>query len=111
MAEFGAGQVWSRILAMQGLRELAHATGGTAVEGTNDAKGAYRKLATPEWVYMLGVTPGEAVVDKKTHEVKAHELKVKLTDQRKLSVQARQSYYPPAPAGEQGAPAGSSNRH
>jgi hypothetical protein len=49
---------------------------------------------------MLGIAPGEAVVDKKTHAVKAHELKVKLTDPRKLGVQARESYYPPAPAGQ-----------
>jgi VWFA-related protein len=99
-AEFSPTRVWGRLMAWQGMLELARATGGTYL-ATNDAKAAFRKLATPEWVYMLGITPGEAVVDKKTHAVKAHELKVKLTDPRKLSLQARESYYPPAGAGQQ----------
>ncbi|MGO9095001.1 MAG: VWA domain-containing protein [Bryobacteraceae bacterium] len=99
LAEFSESEVSYRHMSTQGMLELARATGGAYV-APQDARAAFRKLATPEWVYMLGITPGEAVVDKKTHVVKAHELKVKLTDPRKLSLQARGSYYPPAPAGQ-----------
>jgi VWFA-related protein len=91
-----------RLGAQEGMVDLANGTGGTAVNNTNDADGAYRKLATPEWVYMLGFTPGEAAIDKQTNEVKAHKLKVKVKDSRKLSLLARPSYYPPLPGGQQG---------
>jgi hypothetical protein len=107
--QYSGKQTWERLMAAQGMLELARATGGSYV-ATNDVKAAYRKLATPEWVYMLSITPGEAIVDKKTHAVKAHELKVKLTAPRKLSVQARESYYPPAPAGQPETPAGLPSR-
>ena len=109
LAEFNENEVWYRHMSTQGMLELARATGGTYV-AAQDAKAAFRKLATPEWVYMLGITPGEAVMDKKTHLPKAHDLKVKLADPRKLSLQARDSYYPPAPARLQETPAGVSDR-
>jgi hypothetical protein len=88
--------------AQEGMVDLANGTGGTAVNNTNDADGAYRQMATPEWVYMLGFTPGEAAIDKQTNEMKAHKLRVKVKDSRKLSLLARPSYYPPLPAGQQG---------
>jgi VWFA-related protein len=109
LAEFSANEVWDRVTSTKGMLELARATGGSYI-APQDVKTAFRKLATPEWVYMLGIAPGEAVVDTKTHLAKAHELKVKLTDPRKLSVQARESYYPSTPAGQQEGPAGLSNR-
>jgi VWFA-related protein len=90
--------------AQEGLRDLAEGTAGIAINNTNDADGAYRKMATPEWVYLLGFTPANVNLDKKTHEAKVHQLKVKVNDPRKLSLQARHSYYPPAPAGQQASP-------
>ncbi|MGA2182887.1 MAG: VWA domain-containing protein [Bryobacteraceae bacterium] len=74
--------------ARVGLSALAYGTGGTAIENTNDADAAYRKLATPECIYMLGFSPGDENLDSKLHR-----LKVTVKDRRKLSLQARTSYY------------------
>lgn len=70
------------------LTELANGTGGTYVAAGNDFDTGFRKLATPESFYVLGFSPGEAKADGSFHE-----LKVKLKDPRKLSVQARKGYY------------------
>ena len=70
------------------LTELARGTGGTYVAAGNDFDTGFRKLATPESFYMLGFAPGDAKPDGSFHE-----LKVKLKDPRKLTVQARTGYY------------------
>ncbi|HEY1207674.1 MAG: VWA domain-containing protein [Bryobacteraceae bacterium] len=70
------------------LTELAHGTGGTYVAAGNDLDTGFRKLATPEAFYVLGFSPGEAKADGSFHE-----LKVKLKDSHKLTVQARKGYY------------------
>jgi VWFA-related protein len=73
------------------LTELAHGTGGSYVAAGNDLDTGFRKLATPESFYVLGFSPGEAKADGSFHE-----LKVKLKDSHKLSVQARGGYFAPA---------------
>jgi VWFA-related protein len=69
------------------LTELAHGTGGAYVAAGNDLDTGFRKLATPESFYVLGFSPGEAKADGSFHE-----LKVRLKDSRKLTVQARKGY-------------------
>jgi VWFA-related protein len=83
-----------------GLSAMAYATGGAFVENTNDADGAYRRLATPECTYMLGFSPGDANLDGKVHH-----LAVTLKEPRKLSLQARTSYYAATHAEQQAAQA------
>jgi len=70
------------------LTELAHGTGGTYVAAGNDFDAGFRKLATPESSYLLGFSPADAKADGSFHE-----LKVKVKDPRKLTVQARAGYY------------------
>ncbi len=70
------------------LTELARGTGGTYVAAGNDFDAGFRQLATPESFYLLGFSPGDAKADGSFHE-----LKVKLKDPRKLTVQARAGYY------------------
>lgn len=70
------------------LTELARGTGGTYVAAGNDFDTGFRKLATPESFYTLGFSPGDTKADGSFHE-----LKVKLKDPRKLTVQARAGYY------------------
>ncbi len=72
------------------LTELAHGTGGTYVAAGNDFDWGFRKLATPESFYLLGFSPDGAKADGSYHE-----LKVKLKDPRKLSVQSRGGYFAP----------------
>jgi VWFA-related protein len=68
------------------LVDLAHGTGGTYVTG-NDFALNFRKLATPESHYMLGFVPtGKA-------DGRYHQLKVKLENSHKLTVEARNGYY------------------
>jgi VWFA-related protein len=70
------------------LVDLAHGTGGTYVTG-NDFGVSFRKLATPESHYLLGFVPtGKA-------DGRFHQLKVKLENSRKLTVEARSGYYAP----------------
>jgi VWFA-related protein len=65
---------------------LAHGTGGTYVTG-NDFGLSFRKLATPESHYLLGFVPtGKA-------DGRFHQLKVKLENAHKLTVEARNGYY------------------
>ncbi len=71
-----------------GVSALAYGTGGTLVENTNDADSAYRRLATPDWVYVLSFTPEEDA-DKRAF----HHLKVGLKDRRGFTLQARRGYY------------------
>ncbi len=68
------------------LVDLAHGTGGTYVTG-NDFAASFRKLATPESHYVLGFVPtGKA-------DGRFHQLKVKLENAHKLTVEARNGYY------------------
>jgi len=68
------------------LVDLAHGTGGTYVTG-NDFALSFRKLATPESRYLLGFVPtGKA-------DGRFHQLKVKLPNSHKLTVEARNGYY------------------
>ena len=70
------------------LVDLAHGTGGTYFIG-NDFGVSFRKLATPESHYLLGFVPtGKA-------DGRFHQLKVKLENSRKLTVEARSGYYAP----------------
>ena len=68
------------------LVDLAHGTGGTYVTG-NDFALSFRKVATPESHYLLGFVPtGKA-------DGRFHQLKVKLENAHKLTVEARNGYY------------------
>jgi VWFA-related protein len=68
------------------LVELAHGTGGTYVSG-NDFNVSFHKLATPESHYVLGFIPnGKA-------DGRVHQLKVKLENSHKLTVEARAEYF------------------
>jgi VWFA-related protein len=71
----------------EALIELAHGTAGTYVAAGNDLDMGFRKLATPESYYVLGFSPADAKADGSFHE-----LKVKLKDSRKLTVEARKGY-------------------
>ena len=68
------------------LVDLAHGTGGTYVTG-NDFDLSFRRLATPESHYLLGFVP-TAPADGRFHQ-----LKVKLENSHKLTVEARRGYY------------------
>jgi hypothetical protein len=76
------------------LIDLAHGTGGTYVVGGNDLDSGFRKLATPDCVYVLGFAP----TGKPGGSV--HRLKVKIAGSRKLSVDFRTQYSVPQRAGE-----------
>ena len=73
------------------LRDLAEATGGTAVSD-NDFLGGLNRLANPpEYVYYLGFYPRDLKPDGKFHEIK-----VTLPDTQGLAVQARKGYWAPS---------------
>jgi VWFA-related protein len=73
------------------LGEIAEGTGGTFIQNTNDLEGGFRRLATaPEYIYMLGFAPENLKPDGTYHA-----LKVKLSSQGKLSLQARRGYFAP----------------
>ncbi|MGA2274288.1 MAG: VWA domain-containing protein [Bryobacteraceae bacterium] len=73
------------------LVDLAHGTGGTYVTG-NDFDLSFRKLATPESHYILGFVPAAKA------DGRFHQLKVKLENSRKLTVEARNGYYATPPS-------------
>jgi VWFA-related protein len=95
LVEYDQGQRQRDLMLRAKSNTLASGTGGAAVDSTNDAAEAFRRMATPECTYMLGFSPGSENLDGKLHR-----LKVTLRDPRKLSVQARNSYFAGAPAGE-----------
>jgi VWFA-related protein len=68
------------------LVDLAHGTGGTYVTG-NDFDLSFRKLATPESHYILGFVPAAKA------DGRFHQLKVKLENSHKLTVETRNGYY------------------
>jgi VWFA-related protein len=70
---------------------LADGTGGTFVQNTNDFVDGFRRLATaPEYRYLLGFTPQSMKLDGSFHE-----LKVRLANGARLTVQARRGYFAP----------------
>ncbi len=69
------------------LRQLADGTGGAYSKFSADLAGAFRRLLTPETSYVLGFAPGAAA------DGGYHALRVKLKDERKLEVQARNGYF------------------
>jgi VWFA-related protein len=69
------------------LVDLARGTGGTYVTG-NDFALSFRKLATPESHYLLGFAPAKA-------DGRVHQLKVKLENSHKLTVESRSGYLAP----------------
>ena len=68
------------------LVDLAHGTGGTYVTG-NDFDLSFRKLAAPESHYLLGFVPAARA------DGRFHQLKVKLENSHKLTVEARRGYH------------------
>jgi VWFA-related protein len=73
------------------LADLALGTGGTYFHNRNDIDEGMRQAgAAPEISYLLGFSPQNFKIDGKFHEIK-----VTLTDQRKVNIQARRGYYAP----------------
>ena len=73
------------------LSELADGTGGTFFHNDNGLKeGLNRLAARPEYIYVLGFSPQNLKYDGSYHE-----LKVRLTGGRKLSLQVRKGYWAP----------------
>ena len=71
--------------------ELARATGGEAVHNTNDLASALSAASAPPAVYYtLTYAPTDLKADGKFHA-----LKVKLADQRGLTLDARKGYFAP----------------
>jgi VWFA-related protein len=78
------------------LDELADATGGTFFHNNNDVdEGMRRVSATPEYSYVLAFAPQNVKADGHLHK-----LKVILTNQAHLTVQARKGYYVGKPGTE-----------
>ncbi len=71
--------------------QLASGTGGRFIADTNDLKGAARKLAeTPKYIYVLGFAPESLKPDGSFHS-----LTVKLTNEQKFDIRARDGYWAP----------------
>jgi hypothetical protein len=68
------------------LIDLAQGTGGTYIVGRNDPDSGFRKLATPECIYVLGFAPAGG------QDGSVHRLKVKVAGSRKVSVDFRKEY-------------------
>jgi VWFA-related protein len=72
------------------LEDLAEATGGTAIENSNDYLGGVRRLAAPpEYRYVLGFAPQDLVANGSFHR-----LTIKL-EHKGYTIQARRGYYAP----------------
>ena len=73
------------------LADLALGTGGTYFHNRNDIEEGMKQAgATPAITYLLGFSPQNLKNDGKFHDIK-----VTLTDKRKVSIQARRGYYAP----------------
>jgi hypothetical protein len=73
------------------MEELADATGGRYFHNNNDLKAGFAQVAaSPEFVYVLGLSPQNLKPDGAYHA-----LQVKLTNARGLDAQARRGYYAP----------------
>jgi VWFA-related protein len=76
------------------LAELAAGTGGTYFHDNNDLGLGFRRLASPpEFVYILGFSPGNEKLDGGYHI-----LRVTLRNSKDLTLEARQGYYAPSHA-------------
>ncbi|HZC66720.1 MAG TPA: VWA domain-containing protein, partial [Candidatus Dormibacteraeota bacterium] len=73
------------------LADLALGTGGTYFHNRNDIEEGMKEAgAAPAITYLLGFSPQNLKNDGKFHEIK-----VTLTDKRKVTIQARKGYYAP----------------
>jgi hypothetical protein len=73
------------------MAELAYGTGGSFFQNNNDLLAGFRKLtATPEAIYILYFSPQNLKLDGSFHSVK-----IKLTGERRLELQARRGYFAP----------------
>jgi hypothetical protein len=71
------------------LAELSEGTGGTFFHGNNDlAAGLDRVAAAPEFSYVLGFSPADLKEDGSFHF-----LRVRLPNQKGVSIEARHGYY------------------
>jgi VWFA-related protein len=69
--------------------ELSSGTGGIFFKGNNDMEGGLARIAaTPEYLYVLAFTPQDLKLDGSYHK-----LKVTMTTQKGMSLQARKGYY------------------
>ena len=73
------------------LGELAYGTGGSYFYNDNDLRGGLDQVTKqPDFVYVLGFSPGDMKYDGNLHS-----LKVSLLNSPGLTVQARRAYYAP----------------
>jgi len=71
------------------MKDLAEGTGGSFYRNNNDLlRGMDRIAAAPEFSYVLGFSPSELKSDGRFHA-----LKVRLTEIRNATVEARRGYY------------------
>jgi VWFA-related protein len=71
------------------LADLADGTGGTFFHNNNDLTAGFARVAaTPEFSYVLGFSPAALKADGSFHR-----LKIRLANQKGVSVQARHGYY------------------
>ncbi len=81
------------------LDELADGTGGTPFRNNNDLFAGFNSLAAPpEHIYYLGFYPENLKPDGSYHA-----LKVKLPNQKGLSIKARKGYWAPSHAEDEAA--------
>lgn len=82
---YGRGNGGNLLANPEVLTEIAHGTGGTCIP-SSDYAASFLKLGTPESHYMLGFIPSGKP------DGRLHQLKVKLENSRKLTVEARKGY-------------------
>lgn len=71
------------------MSEIAAGTGGVFYKGTNDMDEGFARTATvPEYLYILGFTPGSLKLDGSYHP-----LKVTLRNAKGTNLQVRKGYY------------------
>ena len=79
-----------QLVQTDAMEDLIGGTGGTFYHGSNDYDAGFERVASPpEYVYMLAFSPAELRKDDKS----AHSLKVKLTNPKGFTVQARAAYF------------------
>jgi len=75
------------------LASLAEGTGGNFFHNSNDMDEGFKRIAAPEYSYLLGFSPADLKPDGSFHQ-----LNVTLKSSEKLTVQMRKGYYAPKPA-------------
>jgi len=77
-------------LAAEGiLQDLTQGTGGIYIHNNDGFQAAFDRLAAPpEYSYVLGFQPAEAKPDGKFHPIK-----IRLTNEKGLTIEARRGYY------------------